>query len=83
MRVWSSVDGEGEEMAPKTAAAFDVPRVSRYWKVAKETFRDPAAGPTFSIVQDATRVGGLDMQFSALWSSALSMAIWLPPMVRP
>eukprot|EP00974_Lingulodinium_polyedra_P026314 2539531-Lingulodinium_polyedra.AAC.1 len=55
-------------------------RCGRYWLAGKRAFQKPEAGPFFSIVQDATRVGGLDMLYSALWSSSLSLAMWLPPM---
>lgn len=54
--------------------------MARYMVAGRRFFRQADAGPHFSLVQDSTRMGGLDMHYSALYSSSLETAMWLPPM---
>lgn len=56
-------------------------RCGRYWMACQRTMKLPEAGPFLSIGQDGTRVAGLDMLFSCLFSTSLAVGCWMPPMV--
>ena len=56
-------------------------RCGRYRLAIQRTFAPGRAGPFFSAAQDGTRVAGLDMLFTCLWSPRIQLGCWLPPMV--
>ena len=70
---------KAEFISEQAGCREDRRRCGRYLQAGKEAFSAPAAGPFYSIVQDATRLGGLDMLYSALFSPSLELGMWLPP----
>eukprot|EP00974_Lingulodinium_polyedra_P013300 1289499-Lingulodinium_polyedra.AAC.1 len=55
-------------------------RVALYWHVAQSSLAG-SVGPVLSFVSDATRAGGKDFLFSALYSPRGGFGFWLPPQV--
>ena len=51
-------------------------RCGRYWARVKQVFRQADAGPFYSLVQDATRVRGIGVLLTALYSCSLSQGCW-------
>eukprot|EP00974_Lingulodinium_polyedra_P074581 7228031-Lingulodinium_polyedra.AAC.1 len=53
---------------PKSAKSYERERMGRYLLAARRQFDASEAGPFFSLAQDGTRVSGLDMLFTCLYS---------------
>ena len=63
------------------ANSFVYDRVALYWAVVRAMFQQ-AIRPVFSLTMDATRAGGRDMLYSAVYCQSLGLAAWLPPQAR-
>ena len=58
-------------------------RCTRLLRTGEATFGEGKVGSVVSVVQDATRMSGLEMLYTAVFSPRLQLAMWLPPMVPP